>query len=90
MTIELKPEAEAIIQKQLRSGAFANPEEVVERALEFLAVEEDWLSENRSDISARVQEGWDAAQRGELVDADEVRANLAEKKAAWLAEHRQR
>lgn len=90
MTIELKPEAEAIIQKQLRSGAFANPEEVVERALEFLALEEDWLSENRSDISARVQEGWDAAQRGEVVDADQVRANLAKKKAAWLAEHRQR
>jgi len=90
MTIELKPEAEAIIQEQLRRGTFANPEEVVERALEFLALEEDWLTENRSEISARVQEGWDAAQRGELIDADQVRANLTEKKEAWLAERRGR
>ena len=90
MTIELKPEAEAIIQKHLRSGAFANPEEIVERALEFLALEEDWLADNRSQITAQIQEGWDAAQRGDLIDADQVRANLAKRKEAWVAQHRQR
>jgi Arc/MetJ-type ribon-helix-helix transcriptional regulator len=43
MTTELKPEIEAIIQKQLQSGMYSKPEEVIERALEFLAAEEDWL-----------------------------------------------
>lgn len=90
MTIELKPESEAIIERQLRSGAFANPGEVVERALEFLAVEEDWLAENRAEITGLVQEDWEAAQKGELIDAGQVRANLAKRKEAWLAERRQR
>jgi antitoxin ParD1/3/4 len=90
MTIELKPETAAIIQSQLQKGAFANPEEIVERALEFLALEEDWLADSSTQINAEVQEGWDAAQRGDLIDADQVRANLAKRKEAWLAEHRQR
>jgi antitoxin ParD1/3/4 len=90
MTIELKPETAAIIRSQLQKGAFANPEEIVERALEFLALEEDWLADSSTQINAKVQEGWDAAQRGDLIDADQVRTNLAKRKEAWLAEHRQR
>jgi Arc/MetJ-type ribon-helix-helix transcriptional regulator len=90
MTIELKPETAAIIQSQLQKGAFANPEEIVERALEFLALEEDWLADSSTQINAEVQEGLDAAQRGDLIDADQVRTNFAKRKEAWLAEHRQR
>jgi Arc/MetJ-type ribon-helix-helix transcriptional regulator len=89
MTIELNPEAEAIIQKQLQSGAFANPQEIIERALEFLALEEDWLAANRSQITAQVREGWDAAQSGDLIDAEQARADLVKRKEAWLAERRQ-
>ena len=88
MTIELKPEAEAIVRKRLKSGVFASPEEVIERALEFLAVEEDWLAENRDELTAKVQEGWDAAQRGELIDAVQVRDNLQKKKEEWLEQRR--
>jgi Arc/MetJ-type ribon-helix-helix transcriptional regulator len=36
MTVELKPEIEALIQKRLQTGAFSSAEEVIERALEFL------------------------------------------------------
>jgi antitoxin ParD1/3/4 len=76
MTLELKPEIEALIQKQIQSGAFSSAEEVVERALEFLSAEEDWLVDNRDQIAARIQEGWDEAQRGELTDGDSVRAEM--------------
>ena len=34
MTVELKPEIEALIQKRIESGAFSSAEEVIERALE--------------------------------------------------------
>ncbi len=89
MTVELKPELEAIIRKRLASGDFANPEEVIERALAFLSAEEDWLAENREEIAAKIQQGWDSARRGELIDADRAREDMAKKKQAWLQERRQ-
>lgn len=85
MVIELKPETEALIQKRLESGAFTTPEEVVERALELLNAEEDWLAENRSQIADEIQDGWDAAQGGELVDADEVRLRMEARKQEWIS-----
>jgi antitoxin ParD1/3/4 len=88
MTVELKPEVEAFIRKRLESGAFATAEEVIERALEFLSLEEDWLAENREHIAAKIQEGWDEAQTGELIEADEVRANVQKGKENWLKEQR--
>ena len=42
------------------------------------------LAENR----ARIDEGYAAARRGELIDADQVRAQMEEKKRAWRAEQR--
>ncbi|MGH9618517.1 MAG: ribbon-helix-helix domain-containing protein [Bryobacteraceae bacterium] len=88
MTIDLNPEQEALVQERLRSGAFTSPEEVIERALEFLRAEEDWLVENRDEIAAKIQEGWDEAQRGELLDPEDVRAKVQEHKRDWLKRHR--
>jgi len=88
MTIELKPELEALIQRRVASGAFANPEEVIERALEFLSTEEAWLAANRAEIAEQIEQGWNEAQRGELMDGDEVRAEMAKQKLAWLEQHR--
>ena len=82
MTIELKPDLEALIQKRLESGVYANPQEVIERSLEFLAMEEDWLAANRVEIAALIQDGWDEAERGELIDGDDVRAEMAKQKQA--------
>ena len=83
MTIELKPEMEALVQKRLETGAFATPEEVIERALEFLSAEEDWLADNRDGISAKIQEGWDQAQRGELLDGGGSPCQYGETKQGW-------
>lgn len=62
MTIELRPELEALIQKRVASGVFANPEEVIERALEFLSTEEDWMATNRAEIAAGIEQGWGGSQ----------------------------
>lgn len=84
MTITLKPEHEQLIAEVLRSGVYHNPEEVIERALELLHEHESWLAENR----AKIAEGYAAAQRGELIEGDEVRSQLEERKRDWLAQHR--
>jgi antitoxin ParD1/3/4 len=85
VTLELKPEVEALINKCVESGAFATPEDVVERALELLSAEEDWLANNRDQIAADIQDGWEAAQRGELIDDDQVRLRMDPKKQEWIS-----
>jgi antitoxin ParD1/3/4 len=84
MTITLRPEQERLIAEVLRSGAYHNAEEVIERALELLQEHEKWLTETR----AKIEEGYAAAQRGELMDGDEVRTHLEDHKRDWLAHHR--
>ncbi len=89
MTMELKPEMEALVRKPLETGAFTTPEDVIERALEFLSAEEDWLADNRDDISAKIEEGWDQARRGELLDAEEeARVSTQKHKQDWLRQQR--
>jgi len=87
MTVELKPEIEAFIRKLLQSGVFSSAEEVIERVLEYLGAEKDWLADNRDQIAYRIQEGWDEAQRGELTDAEDVRAEMREFKEDWKKQH---
>ena len=83
MTVELTPALEALIQKRLQTGAFSSVDEVIERALVFLSVEEDWLTDNREEIANQIQEGWDAAERGELTDGETVRAEMQQFKDDW-------
>ena len=81
-SITLDPEHEELIAEALRSGAYQSPDEVVRRALELLHDRDAWLAENR----AKIEEGYAAAQRGELLDAEQVRARMEQKKRAWLAD----
>jgi len=84
MPITLRPEHERLISEALRSGAYQSPEEVIKQALELLRDRDAWLAENR----ARIEEGYAAAQRGELINDDQVRAQMDKRKQDWLAEQR--
>lgn len=75
MPITLQPEHERLIAEALRSGAYQSSEEVIQRALELLHGRDAWLAENR----AKIDEGYAAAQRGELLDPAQVRAEMEEK-----------
>ena len=57
-------------------------------ARSFLSAEEDWLADNRDEIAAQIQEGWDEAQRGELTDGENVRAEMQQFKADWKTQRR--
>lgn len=86
MTIHLKPEIEELIQKDVQRGSYETADEFVERAVQMLHEQEEWLSANRAEISAKIEEGYASAQRGDLIDAEQVREQMAEKKRAWLAD----
>jgi antitoxin ParD1/3/4 len=82
MTIHLKPEIERLIQQDVERGPYETADEFVERAVQLLHEQEEWLSENRVDMAAKIAEGYASAHRGELIEGDQVRARMEEKKRA--------
>ena len=63
-------------------------EEVLDRALALLLAQEEWLAENRDEITACIEVGYEEAGRGELIDGDEVRSRMAARKNEWMAAKR--
>jgi Arc/MetJ-type ribon-helix-helix transcriptional regulator len=90
MPIELKPETEALIQQDVRRGAYQNATDFVEHAVVMLHEQEEWLSGNRAEIAAAIEAGYASAQRGALIDEEQVRLNMAARKQKWLAQSRGR
>lgn len=81
MTIELKPEQEHRIAEAMRSGAYQNPDDVIDRALEVLEERDAWLTENRQTLDAKIRRGIDELDRGEGISEDELDAHLERLKA---------
>jgi len=90
MTVQLTPDLEAMIQENLGRGPYQTVDEFVAEAVQLLHAREEWLAENRAEIEAKIEEGYAEARRGELIDAEQVHANLEERKRVWLAERRSR
>jgi Arc/MetJ-type ribon-helix-helix transcriptional regulator len=88
MDIRLKPELEKLVEQDVRRGPYETADEFVERAVLLLHEQETWLAENAGEIGRKIGEGYAAAKRGELVDAEEVRAAMEQKKRAWSADKR--
>ena len=84
MEIRLRPELADLIKQDVQRGSYASVDDFVEHAVSMLHEQEAWLAANREDIRAKIQEGYAAAQRGELIDPEEVRSRLAELKRARL------
>jgi antitoxin ParD1/3/4 len=84
MTINLKPELQQLIQKDIERGAYQSVEEFVERAVQMLHDEEELLWENKDAIHREIGRGLAELDRGEGIPGDVSRARLQEKKADWL------
>jgi hypothetical protein len=65
-------------------------DEFVEHAVSLLHEQEAWLAGHRTEIARKIEQGYAAAQRGELLDPETLRSDLDSRKTAWLAEHRKR
>ena len=78
MTIRLKPEMEALIQQDVQRGPYQSADEFVERAVQMLHEQEQWLSHNRTQITAQIEHGYQQAERGELIDGNEAFRRLRE------------
>lgn len=89
MKIHLRPELEQLIKQDVQRGPYQSVDEFVEHAVSLLHEQEAWLAEHGSEIREKIEQGYAAAQQGELIDADQVRSTVDERKRAWLADKRQ-
>jgi len=89
MKIHLRPELEEMVKQDVQRGPYQTVDEFVEHAISLLRKQEAWLAEHGSEIRAKIEQGYAAAQRGDLIGSDQVRSGLEERKRAWLAEKRQ-
>ena len=76
MTIHLNPEQEHRIAEALRSGVYGTTDDVIDRALEVLHEQDEWLTVNRQAIDAKIRTGLAELHRGEGIPEDELDAYL--------------
>lgn len=84
MDSHLRPELEQWIREDVQRGAYRTLDEYVEHAVSLLHEQEQWLAENRAEISRKIDEGLASAGRGELSDPEEVRRSMTARKRTWL------
>ena len=84
MTIHLKPEFEALIQKDVARGAYRSIEEFVERAVQLLHDEEALLHESREAIHEQIGLSLAQLDQGHGISGEVSRTRLQNKKSAWL------
>ena len=79
MNIQLKPNQEQFIQKQLKSGRFNNSEQVIDTAFYLLEIlDQDylqWVEETRQQIDVAIAE----LDNGEGLDGENVINDILEK-----------
>jgi antitoxin ParD1/3/4 len=88
MKIHLRPELEELIKQDVQRGPYQSVDEFVERAVSLLHEQETWLADHGTELREKIEQGYAAAQRGELIDSDRVRSIIQERKRAWLADQR--
>ena len=79
MNIQIKPELEEIIEAQIATGRYTNPEDVISKALKLLLEwdkgYQNWVEETREKVDVAIEE----LDRGEGIDGDVVISQLRDK-----------
>ncbi|HEY3457502.1 MAG TPA: hypothetical protein VGK64_23170 [Bryobacteraceae bacterium] len=81
VTIHLNPEKENRSAEALRCGAYSSTDDVIDRALEVLHEQDEWLTPNRQAIDAKIRTGIAELEQGEGIPGDELDAYLQRLKA---------
>ena len=80
MQIVLPPEVEALVQRQLISGKYKSAIEVILAGVKLLEQQQDIYQGRLQELQQDALIGWEASQRGEVVDGAtamaQIRANM--------------
>lgn len=72
MNFDLTAELEQLVQSKVKSGQYGSANEGVQEALRLLQQRDEVFILRKEEVRQKIEEGWDAARRGEFVDGDEV------------------
>jgi antitoxin ParD1/3/4 len=78
VNISLTPELDAFLQKRVKSGSYQTSSEVVREALRLLQRQEKERDAAFKQLKAKLDCGAGQAERGELLDGDDVFEELRE------------
>jgi Arc/MetJ-type ribon-helix-helix transcriptional regulator len=81
MTVQLSPHQENRVAEALRSGIYHSPDDVIDRALEVLHEQDEWLTANRQSIDAKIHRGIEELECGQGIPEDELDRYLERLKA---------
>ena len=85
MQLNVPPDVEALVQTRLATGAYANAEDVIRRALETLDDEESWTEAERRIIDEKIDRALEQVAAGRVYGPEEARRKLAALREAHLA-----
>lgn len=85
MEIRLKPEHEAMVAADVASGRYASADECIAEAIDLLRERQQWSSETLDEENRRFEISIAEADRGELIDEEEVRRRMQAMKTQWAA-----
>lgn len=88
MDVQLSPELEKLVMKDVERGPYNNVEDYLAHAVTMLHEQEEQLASNQERIRAAIEEGWAEAERGEFISADQVKRDMAAMKSKWLSERK--
>ncbi len=74
-TVSLPPDLAQFVAERVGHGGYASADEVIADGIRALREQEEWLAETRRNV----QEGLEAARRGDLLDGPAVMQQLREK-----------
>lgn len=81
MILQLSPKQENRVAEALRSGVYRSPDDVIDRALEVLHEQDQWLAANRESINGKIRRGIGELERGEGIPEDQLDSHLERLKA---------
>lgn len=64
MNVQLSPELETLVMKDVERGLYASVEDYVAQAVTMLHEQEEHLAANRERIRSAIEVGWAEAERG--------------------------
>jgi antitoxin ParD1/3/4 len=88
MQVNIPPDLETLINKRLSSRGYESVEDVLRRALEAQDAEESWTDEERQALSAHIEEGYQQAERGELIEGAQARRDIQAMRDDWRLSRR--
>jgi hypothetical protein len=58
------------------------------RGVEVLHSEDEWLHDHKQEIGEKIERAFEQFERGEFLSAEESRAEMEKRKAAWLGKRK--